>query len=167
MDQNEIRLPGQCCQAKNNNIYYGTPENKGYSHSFNMEYAQITTKTKKLTYNMQTNKTVTQKHVNCSTHPQTPITSCLWLNKPHQNWLKFMWHFPVLNIIITLQQISMCHTIIFKIILFYCYEMYNYVLPFLIHVNFYISCLLSCNLSFVSSVFKYLWNKSTFLSPLM
>ena len=99
--------------------------------------------------NMQTNKTVTKKHVNCSTHPQTPVTSFLWLNKPHQNWLKFKQHFPMLNTIITLQQISMCYAIIFKIVLFYCYEMYKYVLPFLIHVNFYISCLLSCNLSYL------------------
>ena len=56
---------------------------------------------------MQTNKTVTWKHVTCSTHPQTSVTSCLWLNKPHQNWLKFKRQFPVLNTIITLQQISM------------------------------------------------------------
>ena len=94
---------------------------------------------------MQTNKTVTQKHVNCSTHPHTPVTSCLWLNKPLQNWLKFKWHFLMLNTIITLQ-ISKCHAITFKIVLFYCYEMYKYALPFLIHVNFDISCLLSCNL---------------------
>jgi hypothetical protein len=97
---------------------------------------------------MQTNKKVTQKHVNCSTHPQIPVTSFLWLNKPHQNWLKFKQHFPMLNTI-TLQQISMCHAIIFKIVLFYCYEMFKYVLSFLIHINFYISCLLSCNLSYL------------------
>jgi hypothetical protein len=149
MDQNEIMLPGQRSHSQNNNIYYTTPENKGYSQSFNREYSQITTKTQKLTYNMQTNKTVTKKHVNCSTHPQTPVTSFLWLNKPHQIWLKFKQHFPMLNTIITLQQISMCYAIIFKIVLFYCYEMCNYVLPFLIHVNFYISCLLSCNLSYL------------------
>jgi hypothetical protein len=55
----------------------------------------------------------------------------------------------MLNTVITLQQIGMCHAIIFKIVLFYSYEIYKYVLPFLIHVIFYISCLLSCNLSYL------------------